>query len=369
MDPKQSVLTASRLSALRRCPRSHYYRYELGLIRDREQQPLRMGSAFHLGQQVMGTWRLTALADDDREPVEQKAILQATAGYDQRPAYADPADWEIERVTVANLLAGHFWRYSADDLEIVAVEFTFEIPLVNPATGAPSRTFVLAGKIDAIVRLPDARLAVLEFKTAGEDIGPDSKYWLRLRCDPQISQYYLAAQAVGYAVTTVLYDVSRKPSIGPRTLPILDAKGFPIVLDQAGKRVFTKQGKPRQTASAADGYELQSRPETPDEFGERFLTDIAARPDFYYARREVPRLTDELEAFSLELWQQAQYVAETRRRAAKLARPASAWFRSVGRFTCDGCQFADLCLQSIDVGPQDVPQGYVKVDDPHTELS
>ncbi|MBN2582925.1 MAG: hypothetical protein JXL80_07650, partial [Planctomycetes bacterium] len=93
------------------------------------------------------------------------------------------------------------------------------------------------------------------------------------------------------------------------------------------------------------------------------------RPDYYFARREVPRLADELAVFRLELWQQALYLAETRRRAATLSRPASAWFRSVGRFTCDGCAFNDICLQNIEVGPRDVPSGYVKVDDPHTELA
>jgi len=45
---------------------------------------------------------------------------------------------------------------------IIAVEQTFRIPLVNPETGAASRTFSLGGRVDAIV----------ETEAAGELINP-----------------------------------------------------------------------------------------------------------------------------------------------------------------------------------------------------
>jgi len=140
------------------------------------------------------------------------------------PQWADATDWAVERETLKALLSGHFWRYGQDpaspdgqrrasDLAFEAVELSFDVPLVNPVTGALSRAFTLAGKIDGIVRLADGRLAVLEYKTAGEDIAPDADYWLRLRCDGQISLYVLAARALGYDVATVLYDVTRKRTI------------------------------------------------------------------------------------------------------------------------------------------------------------
>lgn len=44
-----SKLASTRLSSLRRCPRLHYYRYELGLARIRTATPLRFGAAFHAG--------------------------------------------------------------------------------------------------------------------------------------------------------------------------------------------------------------------------------------------------------------------------------------------------------------------------------
>jgi hypothetical protein len=50
------------------------------------------------------------------------------------------------------MIRGYHARWSGDALEVVAIEREFVAPLVNPTTGAASRTFCLAGKLDAIVR-------------------------------------------------------------------------------------------------------------------------------------------------------------------------------------------------------------------------
>lgn len=313
-----SKLTSTRLSSLRRCPRLHYYRYEMGLCRIRSATALRFGSAFHKGLE-----HRSGMFGEDTA-----TILGAVAGdYTDCPQWADPVDWAVERETLVALLTGHFWRYGQDNITFLAIEQAFEIPLVNPDSSAASRTFSLAGKMDAIVRLADGRLAVLEYKTAGEDIGPDSEYWLRLRCDGQISQYVLAARALGYDVATVIYDVTRKPTIRLR------------------------------------------QKETPEEYGRRLLADIGERPDFYYQRREVPRLEDELTQYRAELWQQAQHLMDLRRRATRLGDPAVAHFRNVSKMTCGMCDFANICLNGAHVDPASPPAGYQILDDPHPELS
>jgi len=311
-------LTATSLSSLRRCPRQHYYRFEIGLSRTRKATPLRFGAAFHKGLELR-----RGLFGDDTESI----LATVLSAYEPCPDWADPTAWAVERETLRALLLGHFWRHEHDDIQFVAVEQAFELPLVNPKTAAASRRFCLAGKMDGIVRLPDGRLAVLEVKTAGEAISPDADYWLRLRCDGQISQYVLAAQALGSNVATVLYDVTRKPTIRLR-------KG-----------------------------------ETPQQYGERLLADIGERPDYYFQRREIPRLEDELAEFRAELWQQAQLILETRRRAARLDDSSRAWFRNVSRLTCGYCQFATLCLNGIRVDPKHPPAGYEVLPDVHPELS
>lgn len=309
IDDGRDVLTATRLATLRRCPRQHHYRYELGLTRNRTATPLRFGAAFHRGLELHGKG-----VDEDL------AIVEAISGYANVPIHEDPVAWSVERESVAALLAGHFASFPrTDDINFIEVEQTFSLPLTNPATGRCSRTFTLAGKIDGLVRLSDGRVAVLEYKTAGEDIGPDAAYWLRLRIDPQISLYVLAARELGYDVSTVVYDVTRKPTIRLR-------KG-----------------------------------ETPEQYGQRLREDIHSRPDFYFARREIPRLEDDLAEVRAVLWQQARQLAEARRHGR--------WFRNAGRFTCDHCPFADLCLQSITVDPDGPPpSGYRVLSHVHPEL-
>lgn len=350
MPDTRTILTHSRLRTMRTCLRQAYYRYELGLSRSRTAAPLRLGSAFHVG-----------LDRSNRGATQDEAIAAATSGYDQRPEWADEHEWEVERATVSAMLACHFWRYGADPLRVIASELAYEMPLINPDTGRPSTRYTLAGKIDAIVRMPSGQTAVVEYKTTGESISPDSDYWPRLNCDPQLSMYVLAARHLGYETSTVLYDVTRKPSIAPRQIPILDETGAKVVLDASGERVYTGRGSPRQTGDAAMGYVLQSRIESPVEFGERLTADMGERPEFYFARREVPRLEDELDDFRAELWQQARAHADCVRHGR--------WFRNVTQMNCAGCEFSQLCLHGVTVDPRNPPVGFVRLDEVHPELT
>ena len=133
-------ITYSRLATRRLCPRRDWFSYELRWRREETTAPLRMGSAFAVGKE---NWR---------KGVEQEdAIALAVAGYDYIPSWADPHEHAIERQTVVTLLRWYFWRYSSDTLTFLAAEQEFDIPLVNPDTGGTSRTFTMAGKIDALL--------------------------------------------------------------------------------------------------------------------------------------------------------------------------------------------------------------------------
>jgi hypothetical protein len=353
---KKELLTHSRMACARRCLRQHYYRYELGISRAAEAAALRFGKAYHLGLQA---WR-------NGEPAEE-AISQAVAGYDECPSYADPEAWAIERITLATLLAGYFWRYENENLIFLEVEKAFELPLRNPEGTGVSRTFSLAGKIDALVEL-DTRQYVLETKTTSEDISEDSAYWLRLRVDQQISLYMLAARQMqaasgeNYNPAAVIYDVTRKPTIRPKQVPLVDDEGIAIVLDGAGQRVKTADGKRwRTTGDTAKGYVAQVRKETDEEYGDRLWQDILDRPDFYYQRREIPRLEDDLLDFQHEVWQQAGQLRDCQNNGR--------WFRNVGQSSCGYCEYSELCLQSVRVDHENIPSGFVMLEDKFPELS
>lgn len=355
-----NFLTHSRMQCFKACPRKHYYRYELGVRRSATAKPLRMGAAIHIGLDLRAQGRST-----------DEATLEAVAAYEVVPDWCkseeDIFEWMIEGEIVGRLLAAYFWYWERGDdipadirpVEVIETEQSFELPIKNPETGGTSTVFRQAGKRDQIVRLADGALVVMEHKTCSEDLSPTSDYWLRLRIDQQISQYVVAALEEGHAVTDVLYDAIRKPTIKPSQVPLVDEDGVKIVLDANGERVRTKDGKKwRESGDAAQGLKPQTRTETCKEFGDRLSRDIGERPDYYFARRRIPRLDADLDDFRTELWQQQQAI-----RAAQLN---GRWYRNTSAcLTMGRCEYLDVCHHGFTMK---LPEGYAQVEHVHPEL-
>jgi hypothetical protein len=174
-------------------------------------------------------------------------------------------------------------------LKTVAVEQEFRIPLVNPETGAESKTWQLAGKLDGLVRDEQGRLFVLEHKTSSADIGPGSDYIARLRLDGQVSMYLRAAREMGHGEPAgVLYDVIGKVALRP--------------YKKSAEIKLKKDGTPYANCRLED--------ETPDEYRARVAEHIAANPDDYFQRVTVVRLEDELREFERELWQMGSIMRD-----------------------------------------------------------
>jgi len=307
---EKSLITHSSSVCYKTCPRKYFYQYIMTIRKSVESTPLRIGKAVHLG---LDLW---AVGTDPQE-----SITRAVASYEVLPEWANTEElvyqWMIEREKVARLLSGYFWRWGEVEEKIIQSERAFEVDLLNPDTGRPSSNYNLAGRIDKIIETAGKRLAIKEHKTCSEDISNDSDYWLRLRIDQQISQYMTAARRLGYDVETVIYDVIRKPTIGPLTIPLLDEDGLKIVVDESGERVYLdakgkSEPKPRQSGDSKKGWSLQTRKQTPQEYGERLTDDIAIRPEYYYAQREIPRLNSDLEEFEYEAWDLQKQIQEAK---------------------------------------------------------
>ncbi len=168
--------TFSRLRAYRRCARYERLQYVDGWRPRRESEALTFGSAIHTGLEAW--W----LAHQAGEP--ETALSAALA------AVADGAADPFVQVRIEELLRGYDTRWHDQGYEVAGVEDSFEGPLLNPATMQPSRTWRLAGKINARA-VVDGRRLIVEHKTSSEDITPGAPSWVKLQMDHQLSIYML----------------------------------------------------------------------------------------------------------------------------------------------------------------------------------
>jgi hypothetical protein len=271
------LVTNSELRTFRRCSLEHHVAYELGYRALGDAESLRFGSLFHAGLEA---WWLAYQTPDEQLDAAIAAM---------EPLALDAYD----AARAAVLMQGYDARWSdAEDVEILGVELEFRAPLTNPLTGADSRTFMLGGKLDALVRnVNDGRVYIVEHKTSGEDIGTGSRYWQRLQLDSQISTYFAGARALGYEPAGCLYDVIGKPRIAP-------LKATP-----EESRKYTKQGALYANQRAED--------ETADEYRLRLIEQVTEFPDRFYQRGFVVRLPEEERDAAFDAWQTARLIRET----------------------------------------------------------
>jgi hypothetical protein len=337
MTRRLDVVTNSQLTTFRRCQREHYYAYLCGYRTLDDAEALRFGTLWHKGLEA---WWLGRGLD--------AALDAATAG----------ALDEYEAARARVLLRGYEARWGHESLDVVGVEREFCTPLVNPETGAASRSFELAGKLDVL--LTDR---FVEHKTTGEDIGVGSFYWRRLTLDPQVSTYYAGAKSLGHDVHGCVYDVVRKLSLRPsKAVPVVDDEGCRVVLSVVTReRVRTKNRKKwRETADANAGYVMLTREETVEEYEARCTDEVAAHPDRYYQRGEVVRLeADEREA-ALDAWHLTQAMLVARRLGHYPRNPDAC--QRYGR----PCSYFEVCLG---VASLDDPARFQRVENVHQELT
>ena len=287
-EPKQ-LLTNSRAKDFRACPRLHHIRYNLGVAPAVEADVVRFGSLWHAGTEAWWNAQRCCFESAETPHFEHVAPDDVWLGKALSALYVAATD-PLDLVRAEELMRGYHLRWKDEGYEPLAVEVEFRCELVNPETGASSRTFDLAGKIDGIVRDRAGRVLLTERKTSSEDIGVGSEYWRRLTLDPQVSTYFVGARALGYDVQGCLYDVVAKPR-----LKLLQAT-------PAESRKYRKDGGLYAGQRAVD--------ETLDEYRDRLREHIAENPDRYYQRGEVVRLSDQEEEAAYDAWQTARLIRE-----------------------------------------------------------
>jgi CRISPR/Cas system-associated exonuclease Cas4 (RecB family) len=341
------------------CSRKHYWGNEIGLTKTEVGVALRIGSA----------WARAMEARWHGKTYEQ-ALIEAIPDGIELNAY--------DCAIVSALLAAYYEVYGRNE-KVGKLHPEVEITPRELGVG----DFIVRGKLDGLGSLKDGRSVIIESKTTSARLDASSDYWLRLSFNLQVLQYLSEARQMGWDIAVIFYDVTRKPMIRPCEINSLDSKGLKIVIDKNGKRIYktkkvtlaTKVGKkkgvakkivkevedlnsPRQSGDESKGWFVKSHTETPDEYCDRVYKDALARPDFYFARREIPVIDQQLVAFELQREAIARRILRQRQDEEGLVNPEDAWLRNVSEHTCNFCQFKSFCLSNIHPNINNPPEGF-----------
>lgn len=292
--------------------------------------------------------------------------------YSNLPESQSANEWEVERLTLLYCFSGYRWLFPQDRFETVASEIWFNVPIINPDTRKEFQNAMFVGKVDHLMRDRETGLLYIgERKSTSQQLD-DTRYWSRLDQDVQITCYLYSlrmAQLRGelrqYGVSEkdplvhgIWYDVWHKPDIKPKTLTQADTAEFLQTKTYCGDeyKVEIKNGEIMVNGTLAlivPGKKANAIIETSEMFGSRLLADIAERPGFYFEQREIPRSDEQLVDFERDL---ARYV-----KAARAYDKDDLWTQNCR--SCESpfyCEFRDICKNHKKVGPNDLPDGYVK---------
>jgi len=310
------LLTNSKRATFNDCARKFYFAHELNRRPVKVSEALRFGTLVHkmLEHHFRGKGHVDLIAASQE---------------------SDP----YEVVRAAALMDGYAKYYEANTAyTTVAVEQEYRAPLINPKTGAASRTWLLAGKIDAIVKDADGRHIIVEHKTTSDSLSPDSDYWTILSINAQISGYNVGAEARGHKVDHCLWDAIHKP--GQR----------PLMATPEEQRKFTKDGRLYAAQRLED--------ETPEEYYDRVLAAIMESPEKYYVRREVVRMHDDIVDYMFDMWWTGLMIRQ--------CQLENRWPRNVGACKRYGtCEYLPVCTNCANI---DDDRLFTTVD-PNPELS
>jgi len=408
----RNLHTNSSLSSFRACPRRYYFGFHVGIKKAESKKALRMGGAFHLGQEVISMIPHDLKGEEKQAEID-KAVLAAIADYsDSPPGDMTPAEWAVEREIVGRMLQGWAWRWNEEPMKIIQGEALFKLPIKNverngnlfkvvPGNGGPPDRLELyrSGLIDKMCELQDTRKGILEHKTTGDSIKQNSDYWIRHKMSGQVTYYFKAAQDDPDLPNPefIFYDVIRKPSIAPKKLTIGEFRDYLGISYRKGKKTIVPPdaeklhkycgeeqeveifGKidleePENTVIEkvlVDGFEANLVKsgkntvieETPTMFGARLMLDMTERPGMYFAREEITRLENDLKELEADVHQTVEMIMFCER--------TGQWPKNTNACIDPWrCEYLPLCQNNVQVTVEgDTPQGYERAAFVHPELA
>ena len=169
-----------------------------------------------------------------------------------------------------------------------------------------------------------------------------SDYWPHLNMDRQVNIYYMVqSQNPDRPVTTILYDVTRRPGIRPKAPTKKDVADWPMYY---GEEIDLEEPPERETAAM---------------YGARLTADMGERTEFYFARREIGILESHTKDTQRDTWEI---------HLAILASENRGYYRRATRSCFDHgrCPYFTICSAGVDV-TEAMPEGFHH-EEPHSEL-
>ena len=333
------AITHSSILSFKTCRQRYQFRYEMGLVPKARPVYFDLGSAIHLALEM---W------------YAGKTDLEIDAAIVEYFEDNQPAADDIERLAKfdeASRMAPMIWRRYRDQyprgseqFKVIATEVEFELPIVNPETGARSQTFTIAGKMDGIVRdTRNGTLWVLEHKTTAALTG---LYKKRLTLDAQSLLYVEAAERkYGEPIAGVLYNVIVKA-----------VPHYPKLL---------KNGELSRDKNQITTPELYRQAILDNCLNEAdyagFLAELEGRRREYFYREVLTFSEQDREQWREELWDIAKDI-----RQAKLN---ERWYRNTSQCAPTGgsvCAYFDVCTACDKRAV--IEASFTKAERLHTEL-
>ena len=276
------LTTYSMWNLFRNCRKACEWRYIRELVPQEQAATLRFGSLIH---ECLEQWH----RDRDLDAVFNHIDRSCS---DRAADSAEKQAWHNARA----MMQGYADRHPAEEFEVVALEKCFEGRIVNPETGVASRSFMLAGKVDGIVRIGGNHY-LLEHKTTAQLSGD---YLERLWIDFQITLYsWYVEETLGIRITGVLYNILVKAKLKQgqgETQAEFESR-------RAGLVARSKTGR-----SAAH----RKLPESDDAYAARLAVKYAS-PELFH-REKLYLSRDQMVALQAELWELTQAFLDARHR-------------------------------------------------------
>jgi hypothetical protein len=292
--PERLKTSYTMWSLFRNCRKAAWWRYIEKLVPLERDRNLRFGSLVH---ECLEIWHRNAepFQESDRNTAERLAAVLSHIDAACSKRSSDDEQRRMWHLATA-MMKGYAATYPVEAFEVVALEMPFEGEITSPKTGAASRSFVMTGKIDGLVKR-DGRFFLLETKTAASI---DGAYLEKLWTDFQIILYaHYIEQTQGIKIAGVIYNILTKAKLQQ------SAGENEAEFEARRAELITKSKTGRSSAR-------RRMPETDGEFQER-LAEKYAEPGMFH--RELIYLSRErFDELRGELWELTQAFLDARRR-------------------------------------------------------